>query len=83
MSCMALRTRALVLAHCCDAQPIEHRRRTGVGRTVLLDQVEPRERNVELGLLGKLQHHEFHPEPSCTISFSPWYRAMPCSTCTT
>jgi hypothetical protein len=46
---MALRTRALVLAHCCEPSLVQHRRGPGVGGAVLLDQVEARERDIELG----------------------------------
>ena len=40
------------------AQLVQLRRGAGVGAAVLLDQVEPRERDVELGLVGELQNHE-------------------------
>ena len=59
MSRMALLHARLGLGPLLAAQPVQHRRRTGIGRAVLLDQVEPRERNVQPRLLGKLQHHEF------------------------
>jgi len=42
------------------AQAIQHRGGAGIGRAVLLNQVQPGERDVEPRLLGKLQHHEFH-----------------------
>ena len=55
---MAFFTRALVLA-----QAVPPRRLSGgldaFTRAILLDQVQARERNVELGRLGKLQHHVF------------------------
>ena len=41
------------------AELVEHGRRAGIGRAVLLDEVEPRERNVELGLVCELEDHEF------------------------
>ncbi len=39
-------------------QPVELRRRTGFGGTILLDQVEPRERDVEFGFFGELENHQ-------------------------
>ena len=44
------------------AQPIEHRRRPGIGGAVFLDQVEPGERDIEPRLFGELQHHELHSD---------------------
>ena len=40
------------------AELVQHRRRTGVGGTIFLDEVEARERDVELGLLGEFEDHE-------------------------
>ena len=59
MSRMALRTRALVLDHCCVSQAVEHGRGPGIGRTIFLDQVQPGEGNIEPRLLRELEHHEF------------------------
>ena len=44
------------------AEPVEHRRGAGVGGAVFLDQIEARERDVELGLLGEFENHEFDGE---------------------
>ncbi len=44
------------------AKPVEHRRGPGVGGAVFLNQVEARERNVELGALGELENHELDGE---------------------
>ncbi len=62
MSCMALRTRALVLVHCCEPSLFRTGRWTGVGGAVFLNQVEPRQRNVELGLFGEFENHELDGE---------------------
>ena len=40
------------------AEPVELGRRAGLGGAVLLDQVEARERDVELGLVGELEDHQ-------------------------
>ena len=40
------------------AELVELRRGAGVGGAVLLDQVEARERDVELGLVGELEDHQ-------------------------
>ena len=45
------------------AKPVQHRRGAGIGRAVFLDQVEPSERNVELGSLGEFQDHELDRKP--------------------
>ncbi len=44
------------------AEPVEHRRGAGVGGTVFLNEIEARERDVELGLLGEFENHEFDGE---------------------
>ena len=44
------------------AEPVEHRRGSGVGGAIFLDQIEARERNVELGALGEFQNHELDRE---------------------
>ena len=44
------------------AEPVEDGRGTGVGGAVFLDQVEAREGDVELGLLGEFENHEFDGE---------------------
>ena len=41
------------------AELVELRRGSGVGGAVLLDEVEARERDVELGLVGELEDHQF------------------------
>ncbi len=42
------------------AEPVQHRRGSGVGGAVFLDQVQPGERNVKLRALGKFQNHELN-----------------------
>ncbi len=44
------------------AKPVEDGCGTGVGGAVFLDQVEAREGDVELGLLGEFENHEFDGE---------------------
>ena len=48
---------AFVLAHGCGAEVVEHRLRA-FRRTILLHQVEPRERNIQPRAFGELQQHE-------------------------
>ena len=62
MSCMAFLHARLGLGPLLRAEPVQHRRGTGIGGAIFLNQVEPRERNVELGLLGEFQNHEFDGE---------------------
>ena len=49
------------------AELVELRRGAGVGRAIFLDEVEAREGNVELGLVGELEDHEF--ERRCVVFF--------------
>jgi hypothetical protein len=58
MSCHGLLHARLGLGPLLRAELVQHRRGPGIGRAILLDQVEPRERNVEPRLLGELEHHE-------------------------
>ncbi len=44
------------------AELVEDGRGAGVGGAIFLDQIEARERDVKLGLLGELENHEFDRE---------------------
>ena len=57
-----LRHAGLGLGPLLRAEPVQHGRGAGVGGAILLNQVEARERHVELGLLGEFENHELDGE---------------------